>query len=370
VRKTIDRLKTALKPFKTAVDNIQGILTTLNALPPKIDAAVGSVLDAARDGIKQVITTTIGDIQAFQTALADTLKAIYAAMQEIVGEFSPYWLLNSFSESDFAGYTGTTGRTPAGMMAIVRRIASGRDTGGIPIAALLQTKLSATQLQLLQSEVSGDTLEQGNRDNVISSLNALLWDATLPVRNNVDVVKAQLISQIEAIGAKTGRTVDETKALYRASALLRLVSDAWVDFTSEPDMANNTNAMLRLNRLIVEAVYTADVNLGLQSLHALIVQNVANLYPEQTVRQLDDLYTGILDKVKGLPDLLIRQPLDDEFNKIKAVLKQNFDISGIFSVLQIKLDHIDDDLSQGLDRLSIAYNHLLATFDQRLSAAA
>lgn len=367
VHKLIDQLKTALMPFKTVVDNIQGVLTSLIALPPKIDAAVASVLDAARDGIKQVITATISDIQTFQSALADTLKTIYAAIQEIVGDFSPYWLLTSFSESDFAGYSGAAGSTAAGMLAIARRIASGRDIGGIPMAALLQTKLTASQLQLLQSEVSGNSLQQGNHDNVIAALNALLRDATLPVRDNVDSVKAQLNAQIQTLQARSDRTVDETKALYRAGALLRLVGDAWVDATSGPD---KPNATMRLNRLIVEAVYAADVNLGLLSLHALIVQNVAHLYPEQTVQQLDDLYTGILDKVRGLPDQLIRQPLDDEFNKIKAVLKQSFDIAGIFAVLQIKLDAIDGDLSTGLDRLSLAYNHLLETFDQRLSTAA
>ena len=366
VHALIDKLKAALTPFKTAIDKIQGILITLTALPPKIDNAVALVLNTARDAIKQVITQTIADIQTFQTALSDTLKKIYDAMQDIIGQFSPYWLLNSFGESEFTGSTGAAGSTPAGMLAIARRIASGRDTGTVPIAALLQTKLSADQLKLLQTEVAGTSLQAGNHTNIITALNAVLRDANFSSRDNVDGVKALLTARIQALQAKTDRTAAEIETLYRATALLRQVSDAWVDYTTGPDQPN---AQLRLNRLIVEATYSDDVGLSIQSIHPLIVQNVAHLYPEETVAQLDAIFLGILDKVRALPDKLIKEPLDDAFNKIDAVLKKTFDISGIFTVLEIKLDGIDKDLGQGLDRLSVAYNELLSTFDQRLSAA-
>ena len=56
VHALIDKLKTALLPFKTAIDKIQAILITLTTLPPKIDAAVAKVLNTARDAIKQLIT--------------------------------------------------------------------------------------------------------------------------------------------------------------------------------------------------------------------------------------------------------------------------------------------------------------------------
>jgi hypothetical protein len=86
------------------------------------------------------------------------------------------------------------------------------------------------------------------------------------------------------------------------------------------------------------------------------------------VQRLDDIYTGVIDKVKKLPDQLIRAPLDDEFKKIKDIIKQNFDIAGIFATLDKKLSGMDQDLSQGLDRLGASYNQLLRTLDQRLAA--
>ncbi len=109
--------------------------------------------------------------------------------------------------------------------------------------------------------------------------------------------------------------------------------------------------------------------MSLQSLHPYIVEQIADLYPRQTVQRLDNTYSGVVEKVKQLPDQLIRVPLGDTFEEIKQVLKDNFDIAGIFTVLEVKMDGIDEDLSEGLDRLSAVYNQLLRTFDQRLSEA-
>lgn len=67
-----------------------------------------------------------------------------------------------------------------------------------------------------------------------------------------------------------------------------------------------------------------------------------------------------------MPDQMIRAPLDEDFQKIKATLKENFDIASVFNGLNIKLEEMDDDLSEGLTRLSAAYRQLLITFEQRL----
>jgi len=326
---------------------------------------MAGVLDTARDSLKQVITRTIAALQTFQQALADTLNAIYARIQKIVGDLSPAWLLNSFAIGDFAG--GIVDATPAGMLALARRIVSGADTGGLRIAALLQTKLSAGQLTLLQSETfeSSTSLQPGNRANVLLAVNEALRDRNLAARETVDALKAALDVQIRELQSKPQPTVEEIKRSYRCGALRRQISDAWVAYNSGEDKANT---LIRLNRIILEAAYPDDISMSLQSLHPFIVENVAHLYPEQTVARLDGIYLGVVDKVKKLPDQLIRAPLDDEFNKIKAILKQNFDITGIFVVLEIKMDGLDEDLAQGLDRLSLAYNRLLETFDQRLAA--
>ena len=47
-------------------------------------------------------------------------------------------------------------------------------------------------------------------------------------------------------------------------------------------------------------------------------------------------------------------PLDDAFQVVKDKLHETFDIRGLFRVLDIKLEGMEDDLSRGLDRLGLA----------------
>ena len=107
--------------------------------------------------------------------------------------------------------------------------------------------------------------------------------------------------------------------------------------------------------------------MSLQGLHPFVVEQIANLYPQETVDRVDRLYVDLVTRVKGLPDELIRKPLDDAFLQVKGKLHETFDIQGIFRVLDLKLDGMEGDLAQGLDRLSIAYNRLLTTLDSRLA---
>lgn len=363
VNHLITAIRTELQPFTDALNNIQGILTTVLELPAQIDAAVAKVLDTGRDGIRQMITAVMTTLQTFQQALLDTLNLSYGRVRAVIDDLSPYWLLNSFAESDFV----VADSVPKGMLAIARRIVSGGDSAGLRIAALLQTKLSASQLELLQSE-SGETsstLQAGNRSNVLLAVNAALRDRNLCSRENVDVLKAELDSQIKELQSMPQPAPAAVSRIYRCSALRRQLADAWVNYNSGE---NKNNALIRLNRIILEAAYPADITLSLPSLQPFIVENVAQLYPATTVQRLDTIYVRVVAKIKLLPDQLIRAPLDDEFNKIKGILKQNFDISGIFAVLEIKLEGLDDDLAQGLERLSSVYNNLLQTFDQRLAA--
>ncbi len=363
VKHLIDAIRTDLRPFIETLNKIESILDAVVELPPKIDASVAKVLDASRDGIKQVITTVVAAIQTFEQALLDTLKEIYDRAKALVDDLNPYWLLNSFAESDFI----FENNAPKGMLAMARQISSGAEPGLLGIAALLQTKLSADRLELLRSEAieSSTTLQAGNRKNVLLAVNAAMRDRTLCSRENVDALKTTLDSRIKELASNPEPTPADLSRLNRCGALRRQLTDSWVRYNSGVD---KNNAMIRLNRIILEAAYPSDITMSLQSAHPFIVENVAQLYPAVTVQRLDTIYGKAADKIKMLPDQLIRAPLDDEFSKIKGVLKQNFDISGIFHVLRIKLDGMDEDLAQGLERLSSAYKNLLQTFDRRLAA--
>jgi uncharacterized protein YoxC len=326
----VDNLQAKLQPFSQAVGAIEDILITLTALPGRIDQSVG--IDSLRNNIERTITQTVSTIETFQASLTTTLKGLSDKVNQVVIELSPYWMLNAFAESDF---------TDQGLLNFAKRISNPSSDG---IAALLQTKLSSDEREVLSNETGG------YRNNVIKALNEALRDK-------------KLCSSQNRIKAELDKKIKESDDALIYQALQKQLQHAWIIYNHG---RYNKNAMIRLNRLILEAGYLDDIKMSLQSLHPYIREQISQLYPEQTVRELDNTYQGILDKVKQLPDQMIRAPLDEEFQKIKATLKENFDIASVFNDLNIKLNDMDEDLSEGLTRLSAAYRQLLTTFDQRM----
>jgi len=340
VGQLVDNLQAKLQPFSQAVGAIEDILITLTALPGRIDQSVG--IDSLRNNIERTITQTVSTIETFQASLTTTLKGLSDKVNEVVIDLSPYWMLNAFAESDF---------TDQGLQKFATRI-SDPSSDEIGIAAQLQTKLSSNEQDVLSKAATRDSCKEGHCNNVIKALNGALRDKKLCSSQNYNRVKDELDKKINEL---------DDALIYQA--LHKQLQQAWIIYNHG---RYNKNAMIRLNRLILEAGYLDDIKMSLQSLHPYIREQISQLYPEKTVIELDKTYQEILDKVKQLPDQMVRAPLDEEFQKIKATLKENFDIASVFKMLNIKLDEMDDDLSEGLTRLSAAYRELLTTFDQRL----
>ncbi len=317
-------LQSLLKPYTEAVTAVQNILKTVTELPAKIDASVGKTLGSLKENIEKVVTEVITTIETFKKTIIDTINNIYKTAKETIEVFSPAYLLNAFSETSFEA---------EGLANVAKRIQS--PSGGDKIGAYLFSLVTSEQSQLLQNDPNAQ--KDGTRKIIIDTFNAALKDNKFS--NNYDVVLGQankLILELKKFKAK----FDKTKSV---------------------------EALIRLNRLIMEAAYADYIKMSVQSLHPYIVAQISMLYPEKTVRRIDLIYSEVIEKLKKLPKQMIADPLDDEFDKIKAILKANFDISGIFNVIEIKMDGIDEDLSTGLDRLSIVYNGLLKTFNERLA---
>ncbi len=380
--KLMEALEAELAPFKEAGEAVKGIVDAVLALPTKVDEIVSTTLTPSAEAMAAVITQIISNIEAFTESIVQTLQSVYAQTRQNVDKLSPAWLLNAFGEGDFSNRSSATSTLNNGLHRMAARIVNGADKDDVRLAALLQTHLTADEFAVLQAGVTRceqdatAQLPSGARYNVCKALNLALADKKLLDAAYLDAIKLNLESQLddlekklEAALADEASSADERieiiKQRYHLGALQKQIS------TTETNYRRNRQPrdLLRLNRLLLEACYQDDIGMSLQSLHPYIVEQIADLYPRQTVQRLDNTYSGVVEKVKQLPDQLIRVPLGDTFEEIKQVLKDNFDIAGIFTVLEVKMDGIDEDLSEGLDRLSAVYNQLLRTFDQRLSEA-
>ena len=351
VRGFVTRMKAKLQPFTDAVTAIQDFVrTALVELPRQVDAAVGKVLNAVRDDLRAAAGEVIDTINVVRGEITSTIDTAYRQVVEQVEKLNPTFVLDSFDEEDIE---------TAGLSALADKVARpGQDEA----AALLQARLSSNELRLV-TEKSGDygtplraALNGALRDESFTS--RLLSGA----RDRLDTERRAREAEVKTA---TGTALTTArKALLRAQSLRRQL-DAAERAKSLP--ATRVAGTIRLNRVLLEISFPGELPTGVMGLHPYVVALVGDLYPTNSVETLDATYARMVARLRTLPRELIAQPLDGAFSKVKDKLHETFDIRGLFRVLDIKLEGMEDDLSAGLDRLSLAYDRLVGTLDQRLS---
>lgn len=358
VREFVAAVQAQLQPFQDAIAAIQGFLRdTLKKLPAQIDGAVSTVLETIRVEIRAVLEEVMDTIRAAREAIVRTITAVYEQVRYNVRQLNPALVLNSFAPSDFVG-NGTDPAARAGVLALAQAISSPADD----VAPYLRAKLDENQVTLVAGR-SGDFVPA-----VLKALNDTLLDDAF-AQKQAAAARARIRADQEKheMRMKTAQGDDwiaARKGFLRTRSLLRQIDAAQEAYGS---FATKEAGRIRLNRVILEVQYPDAVKMSLQGLHPFVVEQIANLYPQETVDRVDALYADLVTRVKTLPEELVRKPLDDAFRQVKGKLHETFDIQGIFRVLDLKLDGMEGDLSQGLDRLGIAYNRLLTTLDQRLA---
>jgi uncharacterized protein YdcH (DUF465 family) len=357
VRGFVTRTRAKLEPFTDAVTAIQEFLrTTLQVLPARVDAAVGAVLDALRTDLRAAAGEVIETIRVVRDQITATLSAAFAQVVANVEKLNPTFVLHAFGRRDFTG----SGDVPEGLTALARRVATpGQDEA----AALLQARLTAEQLALVRAG-AGDF-----GTPLLAALNGALRDAQLATRllpsGRASLEALRRARETELKTAEGPARAVARKALLRVAALERQMDAAEAAFAAPATRAAGT---VRVNRVLLEVHFPAELKMGLMGLHPYVVSLVGDLYPEETVRRIDRTYANVVARLRTLPRETIQEPLDEAFDTVKEKLRDTFDIRGIFRVLDIKLEGMEGDLGAGLDRLSLAYGRLLGTLDQQLSA--
>ncbi|HEU4453765.1 MAG TPA: hypothetical protein VFR81_11940, partial [Longimicrobium sp.] len=283
------------------------------------------------------------------------ISDIYDEVRTAVEQMNPTLVLNSFAMGDFAG----DGDIPSGLLALSRRIVR---PGDDEAAALLAAKLTADQLRLVESESAKYYAP------VLDALNAALRDDRFGTRL-LTGARARLTTERKRLEDLL-KTAEGDAYVVARKALIRTLSlDDQLTAAQRASAVPATKAagVARLNRVVLEIQYPEWIRMGLQALHPYVVEMVGQLYPAETIARIDKSYLTVVGRLRWLPITHVQEPLDATFDTLKTTLHKTFDIRGLFRVLDIKLEGMEDDLSVGLDRLSVAYDHLLGTLDQRLS---
>jgi hypothetical protein len=355
VRAMVARLQKRLEPFAAAVTAIQQVVhQILVELPTQIDAAVTLVLDEVETDVGVLVGEVIDTIGTARDQIIATITAVYEQVRKNVDQMDPAYVLNAFSLADFVG----TGERPAGLVALAKTISA---PGSNEVAALLQARMTADERALVRTQAGAFATP------VLAALNAALRDEAMAQR--LPAARAQLDADQkqhqEALKTATGADyVAARRGLLRTLSLRRQLDQAQ---RARGSAATRDAALIRMNRAILEVNFPAALKMGLQALFPYAVEMVGQLYPTETVERIDKSYAALVARLKAAPAMLLKEPLDDAFEEVKDKLHETLDIRGLFAVLDIKLNGMEGDLSKGLDRLSVAYEHLLGTLDARLA---
>ncbi len=337
IKKIVTKIQTELASFTEAIEAIKNILDTINKLGEQIDTKLADVLKKTAEDTKQIITSVIDAVNSAASTVTESVTKSYDLLIETLNKFSPNGFLNSFAETDFE----------SGGLEYFKNLLQSPTSDAIAI--FLSKQITSQQSQLLaQNDANWKKI-------VLEAFNSALFDS------NLNELQSQAQSAVaKEIENQKNQPTPNKKFLLRLEAAASQLGKVKGPLTTKGDK-------IRLNRMILEAAYTMYIEMSLQSLHPFIVEQVADLYPETVVQTLDTTYVKIVDKIKGLPSQLIQQPLDNKYNELKTMFLDHFDIEGIFRVLEVKLDGMDEDLELGLDRVAYAFNKLIDSLDSRLS---
>ena len=349
-----------LEPFSLAVGNIQSLVIKISKeVPEKVDKNIANVLTSIEIAIKKVVAKVIKIIEQLKIAITSTLTKTYEKIKNEADKISPIYLLNSFTLTDFYPTQSIKDKTShiGGIEKIAEKIKLSEDD---KLIAVIKSTIEQGTLTL----INNTKLNENTQKAIVRSINAALSNKIIATKNHYDKAIALIKDNLNQ--QSNIDKVDKVECL-RLESLEKLLRQRYKEYKATIDKTTNQkNALIRLNRLILEAHYFDAIQMGVQSIHPFIVAMVATLYPKDTVLKLDGICIDMVKKIEQLPKQMIEEPLNDEFNTLKVIFKETFDISGLFNDLEIKVNGMDEDLSQGLERLSLVYRELLTTCNTKL----
>lgn len=371
VKGTITGLKESFKPLSDTLISLDKILNLLSDVPALIDEKAGTVLTNIEEGIKANLSEITNQLSTFKSQLSSFLTELSDRINGKINNLNPYWILNSFSSGDFTSKEESD--IPEGLISLINKIIYPEKD---PFAEILKSNLTEDEINILkeENEQSVTLFKQFINRNLLNKKVSSLKIFNLTkkiITSNVEKAKSET-EKILADKKNSGLPItDEEKETIKNNvivtnkynALLKELMQAKVQYES----SKAESALLRFNRVILESYFIENINLSMQSFYSYMVEQIGQIYPEKSIKKIDSMYFGIIDKIEQLPVKLIQEPLNDKYNEVKNVVNTTFDVSGIFESFDNMMNELDDEISDGFDSLGNSYRGLLTSIDQRLA---
>ncbi|HEY9734628.1 MAG TPA: hypothetical protein V6D06_00045 [Trichocoleus sp.] len=310
IKRILTELDRILAMPRGVLDDIKRVILDLRDAPGKIAATLQQVTRELGNLLREAVNQVKQVIQSVSSEVIQTINQVYQGLLTRLENLSPARFLNLFHDaSDF--------KAQGVALLLAKLNAPQRDA----VSAYLLAQLEPAQQTLLLSAGTTEAAQTLLRQ----AFNTVLQQPTFYVQ-----VRLQELT-----------LPPEAKALI--DKLPRLEG----------------NQGVRLNRLLLEAIYPDSLTLSVQSLFDFLRSKLKSLYPEALVQDLDALYEGIIEVIRSLPTVIARA-LNAEYQKVLAVRDLiQAAIREIFAALIARLRGLQGELTIGLEDVSDAYNRLL-----------
>lgn len=309
IKRILGSLDQTLARPRGVIDEVKKVIQRLASAPQELANILKQVAEILGTTIRGAIEKVNVTIENFTANLFGTINDLYVKITDKIKELMPSQILNSFYDvSDFAGSNPDK---------LLLRL---RSPSPDAVSQYFLNQLEESQRVLVLS-VDGEGTHRALRQG----LNKLLKDSKF---YSVDRFKGvKLPKEAEALTAKANQL--------------------------------KSQEVIRLNRLLLEAVYTEAITKSLQSIFPYFKEKLAEIYPTELVKTLDDIHAKIINDIKGFPDVL-KTTLNGEYQKVEIAYQAIRDrINKIFQALLARLRALQSELGIGIEDISDAYNRLL-----------
>ncbi len=311
IKRILGSLDRILAQPRLVLDGIKAVIQRLAEAPRELGRILKQLATALGKVIQEAIDKLIATLDQFNF---NFLNEIHAKVVKTLEALSPMQVLNAFYDgSDFQDNPGKL---------IQRLCASSPD----PVSSYLLAQLTDAQRALLRA-ADPAAVSQGTLQLLIQTLNRLLRDPQFYSPERFQAYLDRLPKAAQKLLEDRDRLTEKQR--------------------------------IRLNRLLLEAVYPQEITLSLQSIYPLFLEKLDQLYPTEVIKSLDTLHARIIQLIQDFPRAL-ESALNEEFKKVKAAYKVIQDqLDKIFRALIARLRALQSELGIGLEDVSDAYNRLL-----------
>jgi hypothetical protein len=146
------------------------------------------------------------------------------------------------------------------------------------------------------------------------------------------------------------------KNLYKPDELQGIQLSPEAQKLSQGDYRNN---IVHFNRVLIESNYTGELVMNVESIFPYIQQQLAEIYPQKIVDELDKLHAKI---IQLFHDILgaVASSLDGQYQKVvKKTEALREAINKLFKDLRARLEQLKSELNIGLEDVEEAFDRLL-----------